>query len=98
MEAEEKTFYAEVRKAPEGKQLVAEGLKEHSEAREMIANISSAAGDAVWLQKVKSLEKAFQHHVYEEEGEMFGAARMAIDQRRASSLGAEFQARKKASK
>ncbi len=77
--AEEEIFYPAVEAAgKEEKQLVDEASVEHACAKELIAQIlAMEAGDELFDSKVKVLGEQIDHHVKEEENEMFPKARKA---------------------
>jgi hemerythrin-like domain-containing protein len=49
----------------------------------------------VWTAKLKVLQESIEHHVEEEEGEMFKEARSALSQEEIDEIGAKLEARKK---
>jgi len=91
--AEEEIFYPAVRAAIDDDELLNEADVEHASAKDLIAQISeSSPDDDMYDATVKVLSEYIDHHVKEEEGEMFPKARKAkLD---LASLGAEIEARK----
>ena len=91
--AEEEIFYPAVRAATKEEDLVDEATVEHASAKDLIEQIMSMdSQDELFDAKVKVLGEQIEHHVEEEEGEMFPKARKAgLD---LVSLGEEIQARK----
>lgn len=92
--AEEEIFYPAVREASkENEDLVDEATVEHASAKDLIEQIMSMdSTDELFDAKVKVLSEQIEHHVEEEEGEMFPKARKAgLD---LVALGEEIQARK----
>jgi hemerythrin superfamily protein len=77
--AEEELFYPAVRAAGgENEDLVDEALVEHASAKELIAQILAMdASDELFDAKVKVLSEQIDHHVEEEEGQMFPRAKKA---------------------
>lgn len=77
--AEEELFYPAVRAAGgENEDLVDDALVEHASAKELIAQILAMdASDELFDAKVKVLSEQVDHHVEEEEGEMFPKAKKA---------------------
>ncbi|MGK5059595.1 hemerythrin domain-containing protein [Janthinobacterium sp. LB2P49] len=92
--AEEEIFYPAVLQASrENKELVDEAVVEHASAKELIAQIvAMAPGEDLYDAKVKVLSEQIEHHVKEEEEEMFPKAREA--QLDLLALGGEIAARK----
>ena len=92
--AEEELFYPAARDAlGDDEDLVDEADVEHSTAKELIAQIQgSSPDDPHFDAKVKVLGEYIDHHVKEEEGEIFPKAKKGgLD---TAALGAEIAARK----
>lgn len=94
---EEEIFYPAARDAlDDDEALIDEAEVEHATAKDLIAQLedSSPDDDALYDAKVKVLGEYIDHHVKEEEGEIFPKAKKArLD---TAALGAEMAARKKA--
>ncbi|MES2319147.1 MAG: hemerythrin domain-containing protein [Pseudomonadota bacterium] len=77
--AEEEIFYPAVRAAGKDKEdLVDEAVVEHASAKDLIAQIlEMAPTEDLFDAKVKVLSELIEHHVEEEEGDMFPKARKA---------------------
>ena len=92
--AEEELFYPAAREVlGEDEDLVDEADVEHASAKDLIAQIQgSSPADDLYDAKVKVLGEYIDHHVKEEEGEMFPKVKKAgLD---TAALGAEIAARK----
>ncbi len=75
---EEELFYPAVRASIDDEDLMDEAQVEHQSARELIRQIrATAPGDALYDAKVKVLGEYVEHHVQEEEKQMFPRARRA---------------------
>lgn len=75
---EEEIFYPAVRAAIDDEDLMDEADVEHASAKELIAQIEVAsADDDHYDAKVKVLAEQIDHHVKEEQNEMFPKARKA---------------------
>ncbi|MGZ9187675.1 MAG: hemerythrin domain-containing protein [Candidatus Binatia bacterium] len=74
-QVEEEIFYPAVKKAIDASELVDEAEKEHQAAKSLISQLEKAGvqdnGEADFDAKFTELMQAIQHHVEEEEGEMF---------------------------
>src|ERR1700733_9442881 len=82
---EEEIFYPAVKKAYE----------EHQQVKNLLAKISNISpDDESWDMKIKVLKEDVEHHVKEEESEMFPDAKKFLGEKRLNELGAELQARK----
>lgn len=92
---EEEIFYPAAReKLGDDEDLVDEAEVEHATAKDLIAQLkgSAPAEDALYDAKVKVLGEYIDHHVKEEEGEIFPKAKKGkLD---TAALGAEMAARK----
>ncbi len=78
---EEQVLYPRLRQAgKEIKDEVLEGLEEHHAIKELLSELDGMApDDERYDAKVKVLKEQVEHHVEEEEGEMFPHARKALD-------------------
>jgi len=89
---EEEIFYPAVREAIDDMDLMDEADVEHASAKDLIAQLEAAGPqDDHYDAKVTVLGEMIDHHVKEEEGEMFPKASKAID---TEAVGAELAARK----
>ncbi|HVK56481.1 MAG TPA: hemerythrin domain-containing protein [Burkholderiales bacterium] len=91
---EEEIFYPAVRSAIHDDGLIDEAVVEHSGVKNLIAQLESMSpGDALYDAKVTVLGENIDHHVKEEQDEMFPKAKKAkVDLR---ALGEEMLRRKK---
>ena len=90
---EEELFYPEVRKAMEDGELINEAEVEHASAKELIAQIESMDGsEEKYAATVTVLGEYIDHHVKEEQNEIFPQAKKAkIDM---NALGEKMMLRK----
>jgi hemerythrin superfamily protein len=90
---EEEIFYPAAREAMDEQDLLDEAEVEHASAKDLIAQIRAMApGDELYDAKVKVLGEYIDHHVQEEEKELFPKVRKAdLDLK---ELGAALEARK----
>lgn len=73
---EEKVLYPALRSHPEARDIVLEGYEEHHVADLIVSELHDvAADDEAWGAKFKVLKENIEHHIEEEEGEMFRTAR-----------------------
>jgi hemerythrin superfamily protein len=89
-EVEEQVFYPAVRGPVKDEDLMDEAVVEHASAKELIAQIMEMdPGEDLYDAKVKVLSEQIEHHVKEEEGEMFPKVRKGkVD---LAALGAEME-------
>ena len=93
---EEEIFYPAVKKArsEEVKDEVREAYEEHKQVKALLAAIAEISpDDESYSAKIKVLKEDVEHHVKEEEGEMFPDARKYL-RGKLEDLGAQMQARK----
>jgi hemerythrin superfamily protein len=92
---EEEIFYPAVRKAIDDSDLMDEALVEHAGAKDLIAQLEDADPEEdLYDAKVTVLGEQIDHHVKEEEGDMFQKAKKAnVDTK---PLGAKMLKRKTA--
>lgn len=80
-EFEESVFYPTVRERNGADQRVSEAIEEHQQVKSMLEEIEQMEPtSAVFLDKIAELESAVQHHVDEEESEIFPVARKTIEE------------------
>ncbi len=73
---EEKVLYPALQSHPEANEIVLEGYEEHHVADLIVAELHEVAtNDEQWGAKFKVLKENVEHHIKEEEGEMFRLAR-----------------------
>lgn len=91
---EEEIFYPAVRKAIDDEDLMNEALVEHAGAKDLIEQLEGVdPGDELYDAKVTVLGEQIDHHVREEEGDMFPKAKKAkVD---TDALGAKMLNRKR---
>jgi iron-sulfur cluster repair protein YtfE (RIC family) len=94
---EEEIFYPAVKQArsEQVKDEVREGYEEHKQIKSLLAQISSITpADETYDMKIKVLKEDVEHHVKDEEGEMFPDAKKFVGKTRLLELGRELEARK----
>ena len=96
---EEEIFYPAVRKADaQLAEQVNEALREHAEVKQQVAALQSRdrGQNAELEQEVTALQQNVEHHVTEEEGEMFPRVAEVLEERRRAELGERLLERKQA--
>jgi len=94
---EEEIFYPAVKKARSEnvKDEVREAYEEHKQVKSLLAQIANITpADETWDAKVKVLKEDVEHHVKEEESEMFPDAKKFLHEAGLVELGAVMEARK----
>ena len=89
---EEEVLYPALKKHPKAKDIVLEGYEEHHVADVLVGEIADTdPGDERWGAKFKVLKESLEHHIEEEEGEMFTKARSIFDEDELEELGAMME-------
>lgn len=95
-ETEEKTFYTFLAKQTGLKEIIEHARNEHKVVSKLIDQIRKmSAEDDDWIKMVKKLKETIEHHVKEEEGEIFRKAKEVMDKNKAIELAEEMQQLKK---
>jgi hemerythrin-like domain-containing protein len=98
-EIEETIFYPVLEKHAETRNITLEGIEEHRIVKELLAELEAMPkDDEVWTAKMTVLKENVEHHVEEEEGEMFPKARKALTEDEIETLGTRLEAAKKKQK
>ena len=72
-----------------------EGYEEHHVVDLLLGELSDlAVDDETWGAKAKVMQENVEHHIEEEEGEMFPQARAVFDRAELAELGERMAARK----
>jgi hypothetical protein len=70
---------------------VLEGYEEHHVVDEIMGELEMTdVGDETWGAKFKVMKENIEHHIEEEEGEMFKNARQVFDRSELEELGARM--------
>ena len=99
MAGEEKAFYKKLKKGTEDDDqlgTVFEGYEEHRHAKDALARLEKADIDTPqWAARLSVLKELVEHHIEEEEEEMFGLARNVLGQQGLEEVQAHFEKREK---
>jgi hemerythrin-like domain-containing protein len=88
---EEKVLYPALKEHPEARDIVLEGYQEHHVADILTRELHGlATDDEQWGAKFKVLKESLEHHIQEEEGEMFRKARGIFSREDLQGLGARM--------
>jgi hemerythrin superfamily protein len=92
---EETVFYPEMQKIDELKDMVEEALEEHQEVKTLLEEIEGRdpEGDQ-FIASLEELMENVEHHVAEEEDEMFPKVRERCDQATLDRLGDQLESAK----
>lgn len=92
---EEEIFYPALREHPRAKDLVLESYVEHDVVDRLLGELKQMRpDDELWDAKCQVMTENLEHHLEEEESELFKKARQAFDEDELERLGREMQRRK----
>jgi len=92
---EEDIFYPALKEHAKAKDIVLEGYQEHHVADVLVNELHDMdVTDERWGAKFKVLKEGIEHHIEEEEGPMFKAARSLFDENELEKLGERMDALK----
>ena len=92
---EEEIFYPELKAHPKAKDIVLEGFQEHHVVDLLMKELEELdVTDETWGAKAIVMKENIEHHIEEEEGEMFKQARAVFDRQELEDLGARMAERK----
>jgi iron-sulfur cluster repair protein YtfE (RIC family) len=85
---EEKLLYPALKNHPEAAEVVLEGYQEHHVADLIVTELHGVAtDDERWAAKFKVLKENIEHHIEEEEADMFPTARAVLSREELDDLG-----------
>lgn len=94
--AEEETFYSKLISKTWGQEHARHSIHEHQSIDDLLEELNELdMASPGWLQKFKKLRHEYEHHIEEEETEIFPRAREVIADREIEGFGARFVERKK---
>jgi iron-sulfur cluster repair protein YtfE (RIC family) len=95
-EIEEQIFYPAIEGAEETREITLEAYEEHNVVKQLLAELEAEPkDDETWSAKFTVLKENVEHHVEEEEGEMFKNARKVLSKEEADELGARLEEAKR---
>jgi hypothetical protein len=95
-EIEETIFYPVLKEAAETREITMEAYEEHNVVKTLLEEMSALSVDSEeWTAKLTVLKENVEHHVEEEEGEMFKSARQVLSKEQIEEIGARMEAQKK---
>jgi len=96
--AEEESLYATMLADPELRDDARHSVSEHKEIDDLLGELGKIDidDDDAWLAKFKEMRHRYEHHIDEEEEEMFPAAAKELSEAETKRLAKIFEARKPA--
>lgn len=94
--AEELTFYSGLIAKSDGQSEGRHSVAEHHELDEMIQELNDMdMSSPGWLTRFKTMKDRYEHHIEEEEEDIFPVAKEVIGSDKTGDIAAEFSERKK---
>jgi hemerythrin-like domain-containing protein len=94
-EIEETIFYPALKEHPRARDIVLEAYEEHDLVDTVMGELEATdVADERWAAKFKVMKENIEHHIEEEEGEMFKQARAVFEPAELRDLGDRMAARK----
>jgi hypothetical protein len=92
---EETIFYPVLKKSEETREITMEGIQEHHVVKVLLRELDAmGVGSETWTAKLKVLKENVEHHVEEEEEDMFKSAREVLSKEQLEELGALMEQEK----
>ena len=93
---EETIFYPALEEAKETRDITLEAFEEHRLVKQLLSELEKMSKDQEeWTAKFTVLKENVEHHVEDEEGEMFPKARKVLSEEQAETLGTRLEEAKK---
>lgn len=93
--AEEETFYSKLMSKTWGQDAARHSVSEHADLDQLMEDLNGMdMSSSGWLNKFNKLRHDYEHHMDEEEDEVFTRARKVIPEAETKSFGTRFRARK----
>ncbi|MEQ6250624.1 hemerythrin domain-containing protein [Sulfitobacter sp. HNIBRBA3233] len=94
--AEEETFYSKLISETWGQDAARHSVHEHQQLDDLMEELNEMdMSSPGWLTKFKTLKHDYEHHIEEEEDEVFTRAKKVIGEEQNEGFGMRFEARKK---
>ena len=92
---EEKVLYPALENTEDAREITLEAYEEHKVVKDLLAELAKGGPlNDEWDAKLTVLKENVEHHVEEEEGELFSKARKALSDEELDRIGAELEAEK----
>ncbi len=96
MYAEEQYFYQILLDETSETETLYSAMEEHRAVKMVLSDLTNAAtDDPRWMARLKVLKELIEHHIEEEESEVFDIAHKVIDDERAEEVAKRFKELKK---
>lgn len=92
---EETVLYPALKAIAETRDITEEGYEEHQEVKDLLAELEETPADSEeWSDMIMELRENVEHHVEEEEGEMFTKAREVLTEQQIKEIGTRMATEK----
>jgi len=96
---EETILYPILKQASETREITVEAYEEHQEVKDLLAELEAMPiDDAEWNDTLLELKSNVEHHVDEEENELFERARTVLSQEQIDDIGNRIEEAKRQQK
>ena len=96
---EEEVLYPALKAHPRSREIALEGYEEHHVVDEILAELEDTpVSDEAWAAKFKVAKENLEHHIEEEEGDMFKKARQIFSDEDLEQMGRRMEEIKSAAK
>ena len=93
--AEEQSFYAALIEKPDGSDEARHSVAEHKEISDHLEKLQKMpVEDPDWMATFSRMRERYEHHIDEEEDEIFAKAQKVLADRESEDAGNRFEARK----
>ncbi|HYE78453.1 MAG TPA: hemerythrin domain-containing protein, partial [bacterium] len=93
--AEEEVFYAPLQQQPQAQGLIPEAIAEHTEMEQKLRQLDQMSKNSPeWETQLRTLQQSVMHHVKEEEGKIFNAAKKCFTELQVNQMGQQMEAKK----
>ncbi|MFC7292060.1 hemerythrin domain-containing protein [Hirschia litorea] len=94
--AEEETFYANLMKTEDGQSKARHSVAEHKEVDDVLDELNEMdMSSSGWLNRFNSMRHDYEHHIDEEEEDIFPVGKQEISVQLARELAQKFKERKR---
>ncbi len=95
IEGEEKFFYPVLEKSEDARDKVLEAYEEHHVAKTVLGELDDVEEeDGRWTAKLKVFKEILEHHIHEEEKEIFKLAKRTLDKYQLEEISEQIQQQK----
>lgn len=91
---EERLFYPRLENTKTARDITLEAYEEHNVVKDLLAELAKDGMGDEWDAKLKVLRENVEHHVEEEEGELFDKAEDELSEEQVEQIGAQMEAEK----